>query len=83
MADFSGKSFSWRRFLYPNLTVYPDLSPIPTVILIKVNRGRTRDNQEELMGLIAQERGDLSQVPFFPSTIALPFRDIKESGFPL
>jgi hypothetical protein len=48
-----------------------------------VNRGRTIDNQEELMGLIEQERGDLSQVPIFPCAISLPFRDIKESEFPL
>jgi hypothetical protein len=35
------------------------------------------------MGLIEQEKGDLSQVPIFPSAIVFPLRDIIEIIFPL
>jgi hypothetical protein len=59
------------------------LSPVPTIILINMYWGRSIYNHEELMGLIEQEKGDLSQVPIFPSAIVIPLRDIIEIIFPL
>ena len=58
-------------------------SPVPTIILIEMNRGRYIYDHKELMRFIEQERKDLSQVPVFPSAIAIPLKDIIESVIPL